>query len=176
MEAQTETTQEVPNVFPEHKKKDYAYKTLPKGTRHMGIIAIKAIERTFEGKTSPAYRVTFRDKEQPDSFGNVSFGAATKAGSRCRAFVEECLGETLPGKFADAKLLHRKLTGLVGKWFDVVVKHKPNPKNSSNPFVNLISFEAVPSSIDAVAYFKEIPVTELKADTLVDDEDLDINI
>lgn len=160
MEQQVETT-EIPNVFAEKKQKNYDYKQLPKGQRLMGIVGIKAFDKMWEGKTVPSYRIIFRDKEIPDAFGNVSFGAATKAGSKLRTFVEECTGKAFAEKYVDGKVMHKTLTSLLGKWFEVTVKHKPNPKDEAKPYVNLISFEAIASSgIDAVAYFKDIPVTE----------------
>jgi hypothetical protein len=184
-EAQMQDPYDVPSNFQKRERKERDYAMVPKGTRLMGCVIIKAIERKkdYNGKfeIKPGYRIVLRDKEVTNAFLNIEFNSSCKNNSDQYKIVEEMSGRPfqpneLEGKekeYAKESAMLSRMKDIAGNWFDVVVKHKAWKTDATKFKAIGVSYEPQGRGMtDAIEFFKdiEIPLKDESSRVAEDDD------
>jgi hypothetical protein len=121
--------QEIINTIPDVED---TYETIEKGNHLMGLVRIQNIDMPTwdesisafnKEKTKPGYRLSFRSKENKNSFVNIDVASSTFKRSNMWNLLNNMSGEQLKPNVKSSELFETML-GFQGQWFDVRVAHR----------------------------------------------------
>lgn len=155
------------NVIPAPKAADdIKYETMPDGMHVYGLVAVKqCMKRNFKKDgEDPAYKLSFRSKENPRAFVNATFKASVhKKSGLFKALVLMSGGKfkEVPGTGGgDPAEGFEILTKSVGHWFNLMIEYKEYADKAYN---NIINNSIIPNTHmdekvgDCILWFKGQP-------------------